>query len=78
MGLALLEAVNEVSGRIARWSEAGAPDPDSRTDRVVRRMPVRRFPYRVVWVITDDEIYVVAIAHTHRRPGYWRHRLEGV
>lgn len=31
----------------------------------------------MVWVVTDDEVYVVAVAHNHRRPGYWRHRLEG-
>lgn len=77
VGLALLSAVDAVSARIVRWPEAGTPEPDIETDRVVRRMPLRRFPYRVVWVVTDDEVYVVAVAHNHRRPGYWRHRLEG-
>jgi len=22
-------------------------------------------------------VLIVAVAHLHRRPGYWRHRLEG-
>jgi plasmid stabilization system protein ParE len=40
--------------------------------RVVR---VGRFPYLVVYVETDDVVLVVAVAHAHRRAGYWKRRL---
>jgi plasmid stabilization system protein ParE len=43
----------------------------------VRSAPVKRFPYRVVFVELDAEIRIVAIAHARRRPGYWRTRVEG-
>jgi toxin ParE1/3/4 len=33
-----------------------------------------RFPYRVIYRVRDEDIYVVAIAHTSRRPGYWKKR----
>jgi plasmid stabilization system protein ParE len=41
-----------------------------------RRFLLRRFPYILIYrerVIGD--IQVVAVAHTSRRPGYWKKRL---
>jgi plasmid stabilization system protein ParE len=35
---------------------------------------LRRFPYRVVFEVRDDEVVVKAIAHYSRRPGYWARR----
>jgi len=42
-----------------------------------RRLPLRKFPYAIIYVRRDDELFVVAIAHMHRRPGYWRQRMPG-
>jgi len=39
-----------------------------------RRVPLRRFPYFVVYREHADHIEVIALAHTSRRPGYWRSR----
>jgi toxin ParE1/3/4 len=39
-----------------------------------RQLRVSRFPYRIVYRIREGDIYVVAVAHTSRRPGYWRDR----
>ena len=41
-----------------------------------RRCQTRRFPYGIVYQILESEILVVAVAHMHRRPGYWRDRLS--
>lgn len=41
----------------------------------VRRYLMSRFPYLVIFAVMPDEIVVVAIAHTHRRPMYWLSRL---
>jgi len=41
-----------------------------------RRIQLDRFPYRVIYQIVDNEIIVVAIAHTKRRATYWRDRLK--
>lgn len=35
----------------------------------------QRFPFVLVYVIRDKTIFVVALAHTKRKPGYWRERL---
>lgn len=36
---------------------------------------LRRFPYTVVYGIEPDLIYILAVAHQSRRPGYWMDRL---
>ncbi|WP_062519158.1 type II toxin-antitoxin system RelE/ParE family toxin [Demequina silvatica] len=47
-------------------------------DRVpaVRAKGVDGFPYRVVYVVRDHVLAVVAVAHARRRPGYWRARVD--
>lgn len=40
----------------------------------VRIIPIHRFPYSLVYRITEDEIRVIAVAAQRRRPGYWRGR----
>ena len=40
----------------------------------LRRMLVRRFPYGLLYQSEADQIFVVAVAHVRRRPGYWRRR----
>jgi hypothetical protein len=34
------------------------------------------FPYSIVYRVESSRVLVVAGAHTSRRPGYWRDRLE--
>lgn len=33
-----------------------------------------RFPFKVVYQLQGEEIYVVALAHYSRNPGYWKNR----
>lgn len=40
----------------------------------VRVCPLRRFPYNVVYVELEDRIWVAAVAHQKREPGYWASR----
>lgn len=40
----------------------------------LRRMVVHRFPFNIVYAIEDEAIVIVAVAHQHRRPDYWRGR----
>jgi toxin ParE1/3/4 len=40
----------------------------------VRRAPLRRFPFGVIYLVRADALWVVAVAHARRRPGYWRGR----
>lgn len=40
----------------------------------IRRLPLRRFPYSIVYTLHGEEIKIFALAHQRRRPGYWRGR----
>lgn len=42
----------------------------------VRRLPVGRFPYHLVYAHTADVVHVLAVAHDRREPGYWSRRAE--
>ena len=37
---------------------------------------LRRFPYAIYYLELQDAIWVVAVAHTSRRPYYWRKRSK--
>lgn len=39
-----------------------------------RKCVVRRFPYTIFYRELDDRIWVVAVAHQKRKPGYWTKR----
>ena len=40
-----------------------------------RKIVLRRFPFAIVYREKQDTIQLLAIAHGHRRPEYWRDRL---
>ncbi|MGH7283650.1 MAG: type II toxin-antitoxin system RelE/ParE family toxin [Polyangiaceae bacterium] len=48
-----------------------------RSDRDYRKMVLKRFPYVVFfrYDANDDEVVVIAVAHSRRRPGYWVDRV---
>ena len=52
------------------------PGLGSKIEENCRRRRLKKFPYGVVFRVHDDEIYVLAVMHLHRRPGYWRDRLK--
>ncbi len=41
-----------------------------------RRRLLDRFPYSMVYVVEAERIYILAIMHQRRRPGYWKKRLN--
>ncbi|MEM1115589.1 MAG: type II toxin-antitoxin system RelE/ParE family toxin [Bacteroidota bacterium] len=39
-----------------------------------RRWSLRRFPHHVIYRATEEALFVLAVAHDRRRPGYWSER----
>jgi plasmid stabilization system protein ParE len=39
-----------------------------------RRFLLKRFPFAIIYREKSTKIQVIAFAHGHRRPGYWRTR----
>jgi len=71
LGGELFDAVSATIELIRSHPDAGAP---RRAPATTRQFKVHRFPYHVVYRVRDEDIYVVAIAHSKRRPDYWRDR----
>ena len=42
----------------------------------IRRCRLRRFPYSEVYKQDGADLLVLAIAHQHRKPRYWRDRIS--
>ncbi|MFQ5757927.1 MAG: type II toxin-antitoxin system RelE/ParE family toxin [Acidiferrobacterales bacterium] len=70
LGAEFFDAVSTAIDLISERPEIGPIDASG----VTRRLLVKRFPYHVVYFITQEQIVVVAIAHLKRRPNYWRGR----
>lgn len=62
----------ELDHALARIAES--PDAFPETEPGVRRAMFSRFPYTILYAVEQAAIVILAIAHTHRRPGYWRSR----
>jgi plasmid stabilization system protein ParE len=52
------------------------PELGSRLNDELRHFVLRRYPFSVVYAVLSDIVYVVAVAHGSREPGYWRPRVQ--
>lgn len=70
------EEVLNVIERIRVFPSSGALVPGYPEDVVVRAFSLRRFRYSLMVVIEGEQPVIYAVVHQHRRPGYWRERLQ--
>ncbi len=40
-----------------------------------RRHFTREFPYGIIYLDRPEDLWIVAVMHLRRRPGYWQHRM---
>lgn len=80
-GLYYLREANEELGRafVAEFEHSAAlvgeqPELGALWRGEVRRFPLRRFPYSIVYYLRGDSIRILAVAHQSRKPGFWRGR----
>lgn len=52
------------------------PDLGRRGAHGTRSDRTKRFPFRLVYLVQPDRIWIVAVAHLSRRPGYWAGRMQ--
>lgn len=69
LSLALLNEFEHCMGLLMRYPMLGASWVLGQ-----RRLLMKHFPYAIVYVVAEEEIRVLAIAHHRRRPTYWRKR----
>jgi toxin ParE2 len=71
LGDAFLAEALKTFRLIERHPHAWNPLTDS-----IRRCRLARFPYGVIYVPQGSDILVLAIAHAHPAPVYWRDRMQ--
>lgn len=71
LGLAFMA---EVSKSITTIEEAPNSWPLVRKQRGIRRFLLARFPFAILFQLDAVGVLVLAVAHTRRRPFYWRAR----
>jgi hypothetical protein len=71
LGDAFLIEVMTAADRIERYPQAWHP-----LEQGLRRCRLTRFPYALIYVVENSDIIVLALAHLHRKPDYWRERLQ--
>ena len=42
----------------------------------IRRCRLKRFPYSAIYAVDGEDLLIIAIAHQHREPAYWRDRAK--
>lgn len=70
LGAEFLAEVQRASAQVSQMPSAGSPDAFG-----VRRTLLRRFPYSVMYRVETERVYVLALMHQRRNPGYWQDRL---
>lgn len=77
LGLDFLGVVDVTVQRIAQRRLPGSRVPGLAETSPIRRVPVPRFPYQIVYIVVDDVVRVLAVAHDRQRPQYWAGRVTG-
>jgi plasmid stabilization system protein ParE len=39
-----------------------------------RRFLIKQFPYGIIYMVHKEVLYIIAVMHLNRKPGYWEKR----
>ena len=67
------DEVWETIQRIQKFPEAWHPLSAS-----IRRCQMNRFPYGLIYVPSAEALLIIAVAHLHQAPEYWRSRTDEI
>lgn len=57
---------------------SGFPESFPLKSRRVRICVLLKFPYSILYANTETGLFVVAVMHHKRKPGYWKSRLKDI
>ena len=70
LGREFAREVNTAIQNVIAYPNAWTP-----LSKRTKRCLVNRFPYGVIYQVTDRGIFIIAVMQLNRRPGYWRDRV---
>ncbi len=74
-GLAFAQELSKAIDEIVVTPRLFSPTEDGPTGIETREFFIARFLQRVIFMIEDDTITILAVVHARRRPGSWTDRL---
>lgn len=66
LGIWFKDEVRQNLDRIKKYPQAGAIERNE-----IRKSLLHKFPCKILYSIEKDHIFIIAIAHQHRKPDYW-------
>ena len=72
LGKRFKDEIRTVALRIAEYPTAWSSESAE-----VRKCLLHKFPYKLLYSIESDHIFIIAVAHQHRKPNYWVEEEEG-
>ncbi len=51
------------------------PGSWSKINKKIYRYLLKRFPYGILYSYNNDTIFIIAVMHLSRKPGYWKERV---
>ena len=69
LGKRFREEVRMAAKRIAKYPEAWSVERGE-----IRKCLLHKFPYKLLYSVEQDHIFIIAVAHQHRKPDYWIER----
>lgn len=52
------------------------PKSGESIDAELRHFVLRRFPHSIIYSVVGETLFILAVAHGRREPGYWRSRTD--
>ena len=74
LGLVFFDAYEDAVRHALEFPDAGAVVLDSTA--TLRKFPLEGFPFHIVTSVIHDTLFVIAVAHAKRKPGYWVDRVK--
>jgi toxin ParE1/3/4 len=72
--------VDQFKRRIVEGLNALVADPERypvvRDLPEVQRIRIKQFPFSLLYINRPDFVWIVAVAHGSRKPGYWKQRIS--
>jgi plasmid stabilization system protein ParE len=66
LGIKFKEEVQKNIERIKKFPQAASIERGE-----IRKSLLHKFPYKILYSIESDHIFIIALAHQHRKPDYW-------
>ena len=66
LGQRFKEEVRQAVIRISQYPKAWTIERGE-----IRKCLLHKFPYKLLYSVENDHIFIIAVAHQHRKPSYW-------